>query len=331
MATTQTYQPPFTITSKILNLVSKISTEVAKLEILGSKIITPTLRKDYKIRTITGTLEIEGNTLGIEKVTALLEGKRVLGSAQEIAEVQGAIKVYDNLENFNYKKLDDLLLSHKMLMDKILTNAGSFRTKDVGVRGSEGVVHVAPPSGQIHNLMHELFSWLEETDIHPLIKSCVFHYEFEFIHPFSDGNGRIGRLWQSLILYNYKPIFSVMPVESVIKEHQEEYYQALEYSGSVGESTPFIEFMLEIILDTITESMQSDQVNSYVSDQVDKLLGVMSYEWLSSSEIMKKLELSHKPTFRKNYLNPALEHGLIEMYNPESPRSPKQKYRVIKK
>lgn len=328
MANAQTYQPPFVITSKILSLVSEISAEVARLEILEPKIITPTLRKNYKIRTITGTLEIEGNTLGIEKVTAILEGKRVLGSVREIAEVQGAIKVYDNLENFNYKKLDDLLKAHKMLMSEILTNAGNFRTKDVGVGGSEGVVHVAPPSGHVHNLMHDLFSWLQETDIHPLIQSCVFHYEFEFIHPFSDGNGRIGRLWQSIILHNYKKVFSAIPVESVIKEHQAEYYKALEDSGSAGESTPFIEFMLEIILNTIEESIQNDQVSDYVSDQVDKLLHVMGERCLSSSEIMEKLELSHKPTFRKNYLNPALENGLVEMQNPESPRSPKQKYRI---
>ena len=322
------YEPPFTITPKILNFVSEISAEVAKLEILEPKIITSTLRKNYKIRTITGTLEIEGNTLGIEKVTAIFEGKRVLGSVREIAEVQGAIKVYGNLANFNYQKLDDLLLAHKMLMSEILTNAGSFRTKDVGVGGSEGVVHVAPPSGQVHNLIVDLFSWLKITDIHPLIKSCVFHYEFEFIHPFSDGNGRIGRLWQSLILHNYKPVFSSIPVESVIKEHQQRYYDALEASGSAGESTSFIEFMLEIILTTIQDSINNDQVSDYVSDQVDKLLEVMHDQWLSSSEIMDKLALSHKLTFRKNYLNPALEHGLIEMRNPDSPRSPQQKYRV---
>ena len=327
---TRSYEPPFTITPKILDLVSEISAEVAKLEILEPQIITPILRKDYKIKTITGTLEIEWNTLGIEKVTAIVEGKRVLGSMREIAEVQGAIKVYDNLVNFDYKKLDDLLLAHKMLMDEILTNAGRFRTKDVGVGGSEGVVHIAPPSGQVHNLMHDLFSWLEITEIHPLIKSCVFHYEFEFIHPFSDGNGRIGRLWQSLILHAYKPVFSAIPVESVIKEYQKSYYDALEASGSVGESTPFIEFMLEIILQTIQNTLKTDQVDDYVSDQVEKLLQVMDEQWLSSSEIMRKLELSHKPTFRKNYLNPALEHGLVEMREPDSPRSPKQKYKLHK-
>ncbi len=328
MAKKQSYQPPFSITPKVLDLVSDISAEIAKLEMLEPKIITPTLRKNYKIQTIAGTLEIEGNTLGIEKVTAILEGKRVLGSMREIAEVQGAIKIYDNLEGFDYKKLDDLLLAHKMLMGEIIKDAGTFRTKDVGVGGSKGVVHIAPPSSQVQGLMHQLFKWLKDTDIHPLIQSCVFHYEFEFIHPFSDGNGRIGRFWQMLILHHYKPVFSSIPVESVIRSYQERYYKALEDSGAAGESTPFVEFMLEVILKTIKESIKSDQVSDYVSDQVKRLLEVMGNEWQSSSDIMKKLGLSHKPTFRKNYLNPALEKGVVEMQNPEHPRSPRQKYRI---
>ncbi len=322
-----TYTPPFTITSEILNLVSEISAEAAKLELLSPRIITPKLRKAYKIQTITGTLEIEGNRLGAEKVTALLEGKRVLGSVREIAEVQGAIRVYDALDTFDPHKLDDLLRAHKMLMGEILTDAGEFRSSNVGVGGSEGVVHVAPPFLEVPRLMHELFAWLQETDSHPLIASAVFHYEFEFIHPFSDGNGRIGRLWQTLILDRYKPVFSAIPVESVIREHQQAYYEALEASGSAGESTPFIAFMLKMLLETITDTLESDQVNDYVSDQVKKLLEVMGDEWLSSAEIMEKLGLSHRPTFRKNYLNPAIERGLIEMRTPESPRNPKQKYR----
>ena len=254
-----TYQPPFTITPKILDLVSQISESVTKLEFLEPKNVTPMLRKANKIKTITGTLEIEGNTLGIEKVTAILEGKRVLGSVREIAEVQGAIKVYDALENFEYRNLDDLLSAHQMLMGEILTKAGSFRTKNVGVGSNEGVVHVAPPSKQVPNLMVDLFEWLKESDIHPLIKSSVFHYEFEFIHPFIDGNGRIGRLWQSLILYNWKSIFSNIPVESVVKDAQEQYYAALEESGSLGESTPFIEFMLEAILLTCKKVLEESQ------------------------------------------------------------------------
>ncbi len=242
------YTPPFTITNKILNLVSQITECITKLEILEPKSISPTLRKVNKIKTITGTLEIEGNSLGIEKVTAILEGKKVLGTQKEIAEVKGTIKVYDELENFDYKNIDDILLAHKMLMGDILTKAGTFRVSDVGVGSSGGVVHVAPPSSQVPNLMYNLFGWLESSDIHPLIKSSVFHYEFEFIHPFIDGNGRIGRLWQSLILYEWKTIFTGIPVESVVRDAQEAYYEALEKSGSLGESTPFIEFMLEAIL-----------------------------------------------------------------------------------
>ena len=330
MSSKNAYEPPFTITPKIVDLVSRISEEVVRLEMQEPKIITPSLRKEYKIKTITATLEIEGNTLGVDKVTAILEGKRVLGSVKEIAEVQGAIKVYDNLEHFDYRNIDDLLAAHRMLMGEILTDAGKFRTKDVGVGGSEGVVHVAPPSGQVHTLMHKLFAWLRSSDIHPLIKSCVFHYEFEFIHPFTDGNGRVGRLWQSVILHHYKPIFSAIPIESVIKEHQRAYYDALETSGTEGESTPFIAFMLGVILDTIKRAITTDQVSDQVSDQVQKLMAVAGDGWLSSSEIMRKLGLSHKPTFRKNYLNPALDEGIIEMQNPESPRSPKQKYRQKK-
>jgi len=249
------YTPPFTITPTILNLVSNISEAIGKLELLAPTAITPKLRKANKIKTITGTLAIEGNTLGIEKVTAILEGKRVMGSMREIAEVNGAIKVYDNLENLDYKKLDDLLLAHMMLMGKILTNAGNFRTSNVGVGGKEGVVHVAPPYDRVPELMGNLFNWLATTDIHPLIKSSVFHYEFEFIHPFVDGNGRIGRLWQSLILYDWKPIFSAVPIESVIRERQQGYYDALEAAGSMGESTPFVEFMLQAILRSCEEEL----------------------------------------------------------------------------
>lgn len=251
------YTPPFNITPKVLDLVSLISEMVGKLEVLAPTAITPTLRKANKIKTITGTLAIEGNTLGIEKVTAILEGKRVMGSMREIAEVNGAIKVYDKLSTFDYKKLDDLLLSHKMLMEEILNNAGSFRSSNVGVGGEDGVVHVAPPHGHVSGLMQELFTWLSTSDIHPLIKSSVFHYEFEFIHPFVDGNGRIGRLWQSLILYEWKSIFSAIPIESVIKETQQEYYDALETSGTMGESTPFIEFMLEAILKACEDELEN--------------------------------------------------------------------------
>ena len=170
------YTPPFTITSKIVNLVSEITEIITKLQINESNAISPYLRKVNKIKTITGTLQIEGNTLTQEKVTAILEGKKVLGTEKEIAEVQGAIKVYDRLDSFDYTNIDDLLKAHKILMGKLLTNAGNFRVKDVGVGDKEGVVHIAPPSNQVQNLMYNLFNWLKSSDIHPLIKSSIFHY-----------------------------------------------------------------------------------------------------------------------------------------------------------
>ncbi len=323
------YKPPYTITPKILNLVVKISEDILKLEYSEKNIITPKLRKLNRIKTLAGTLEIEGNYLGEEKITAILNGKRVLGTMKEVAEVNGAIKAYEYLEKYKYNQLDDLLKAHKVLMDEILINAGNFRTSNVGVGGKDGVTHVAPPYDRVPQLMSELFDWLKNSDEHPLIKSSIFHYEFEFIHPFIDGNGRIGRLWQSVIVYNYKNVFNTIPTESIVRDYQEEYYQALEDSSSQGESTPFIEFMLNSILKAIEKVLLSDQVNNQVSDQVKQLLQRVNNDWLSSAEIMEKLSLKHKATFRKNYLNPALQSGLIEMREPNSPRSPKQKYRRV--
>ena len=325
------YTPPYTISNVILDLVGKISGIIAKYEVLEPKIVTPQLRKEYKIQTITGTLEIEGNTLGIEKVTAILEGKRVLGNVREIAEVKGAIQVYDNLNRFNPQKMSDLLLAHQMLMGDILTNAGAFRTKNVGVGGESGIVHIAPPHTQVNQLMVDLFNWLKSTDTHPFIQSCVFHYELEFIHPFIDGNGRIGRLWQTLILHQNNAVFSSLPVESVIREHQQAYYDALEQSGKAGDSTQFIEFMLGILHQSIDDAIITDQATDQVTDQVRKLIQVIGSGWISRGELMDKLALSHRPTFRDNYLNPAIELRLVELQYPDTPRNPKQKYRLRKK
>ncbi len=242
------YKPPFAITSKIISLVGKISEVVAKIELSEHRAIAPALRKVNRIKTITGTLEIEGNSLGIKKITSIINGKTVLGSAKELAEVRGAIKAYENLDEFDYKNIDDLLRAHKLLMGELLTDAGNLRAKDVGVGNNKEIVHIAPPAIRIPQLMDDLFDWLRSSDIHPLIKSSVFHYELEFIHPFTDGNGRVGRLWQTLILYRWKEIFSMMPVESVIRDTGEKYYKALEISNDIGKDTPFVEFMLEAIL-----------------------------------------------------------------------------------
>jgi len=268
------YKPPYTITSKMVNLIASISEELTRIEYNQKEIITPQLRKKNRVKTLAGTLEIEGNFLGEEKITAILEGKRVLGTYQEILEVEGAINAYKEFENYRFNSLDDLLKAHKILMSGILTTAGSFRSVNVGVGSSEGVAHVAPPHGVVADLMRDLFDWLKNSDEHPLIKSCVFHYEFEFIHPFSDGNGRIGRLWQSVILHNWREVFAVMPTESIVRDNQERYYQALEDAGSVGESTPFIEFMLEVILNTVLKvgNRVGNRVGNTLSDNQLKIL-----------------------------------------------------------
>lgn len=227
------YKPPYVITSKMLSLAAIIGEELTKLEYESDRIITPRLRKINRIKTIAGTLEIEGNFMGEEKITAILEGKRVLGTYTEILEVEGVINAYREFENYRHDDIKELLRAHKILMSGILKTAGSFRTVNVGVGGKEGVTHVAPQPYLVPKLMDNLFDWLKNSDEHPLIKSCVFHYEFEFIHPFSDGNGRIGRLWQSVILYNWKKVFNAVPTESIIRDNQERYYKALEVSGRV--------------------------------------------------------------------------------------------------
>jgi Fic family protein len=254
----------------MLTLATSIGEALTKIEFEANKIITPTLRKKNRIKTLVGTLEIEGNFLGVEKITAILDGKRVLGSYQEVLEVEGAINAYKEFEKYRYDDLDDLLKAHKILMKDILKNSGNFRTLNVGVGNKDGVSHVAPPFMVVPDLMQDLFAWLKDSDEHLLIKSCVFHYEFEFIHPFSDGNGRIGRLWQSVILYHWRKVFSAIPTESIIRDNQERYYEVLEESGSLGESTPFIEFMLEVILESIESSVNSS-VNSSVKTE-DKIL-----------------------------------------------------------
>jgi len=289
------YKPPYTITSKIVKLVSDISELVTDIKHIDKTYNTLMLRKKNRVRSITGTLQIEGNTFDEDKVTTIINGQTVLGTMREIEEVKGAIEAYDNMEKYSYKNEKDLLLAHKLLMKNLLNNAGTYRNSNVGVGGKEGVTHVAPPPNMVPQLMGEIFEWLKSTDEHFLIASCVFHYEFEFIHPFSDGNGRIGRLWQTVILKSFKDFFAYMPIESIVRNNQTKYYHALEESGSVGESTPFIEFMLEIIIkslkDYIKESKKSDQKNNQKSDQKIILL-IKKNNQITIRELCEKTKLS---------------------------------------
>jgi len=252
------YEPPFKITSKAINLISQISEKIGEINTLENTERTVQLRKKNRIRTIHSSLAIENNSLTIEQITAIIEGKRVLGPPNEIQEVKNAVQAYELLLNLNPYKQNDLLKAHQLMMNDLVKHSGKYRKGGVGIFDGKGVVHVAPPADRVPFLMNDLFDWLKSTDVHPLIKSCVFHYEFEFIHPFEDGNGRMGRLWQTVILTEWKPIFAWLPIETLIKENQKLYYKALGISDSNADSTEFIEFMLSIILKTIKEIITTE-------------------------------------------------------------------------
>lgn len=264
-----TYKPPFTISADILNLVADISQQVGRLDASALN-ASPQLRKQNRIKTITGTLAIEGNTLTEAQITAIVEGKPVLGSVRELAEVNGAIAAYEALPGYQPAALNDLLAAHGLMMADILVNAGEFRGKAVGIHKAGVVHHVAPPAHQVSGLMADLTQWLKQAKDHPLITSSVFHYEFEFIHPFSDGNGRMGRLWQTLILSKWHPLFLSLPLESVIKDNQQRYYQALEEADQQADSTPFVHFILSVIAQTLAQNVPVDvPVNAPVKPTTD--------------------------------------------------------------
>ncbi len=253
------YKPPFEITSKIIELISNISEKIGEINYLQNNPYHIKLRKENRIKTIHSSLAIENNSLSLKQITAIIEGKHVLGNPNEIKEVKNSIQAYDLLLSLNPYKEKDLLKAHKLMMQDLVDRNGRYRTDGVGIFDGEKVVHLAPSADRVLELMFDLFKWLKESDAHPLIKSCVFHYEFEFIHPFQDGNGRMGRLWQTVILKEWKEIFAWLPVETLIKEKQKEYYSVLGASDSEASSTKFIEFMLSLILNTIEEIIESEK------------------------------------------------------------------------
>lgn len=253
------YKPPFEITSKIIELISNISEKIGEINYLQDNPYHIQLRKENRIKTIHSSLAIENNSLSLKQITAIIDGKHVLGNPNEIKEVKNSIQAYDLLLSLNPYKEKDLLKAHKLMMQDLVDRNGKYRTDGVGIFDGEKVVHLAPPANRVPELMSDLFKWLKTSDVHPLIKSCVFHYEFEFIHPFQDGNGRMGRLWQTVILKEWKEIFAWLPVETLIKENQKEYYKVLGASDSAANSTKFIEFMLSLILNTIEEIISTEK------------------------------------------------------------------------
>ncbi|MEG2060133.1 MAG: Fic family protein [Lachnospiraceae bacterium] len=324
------YIPPYTISDKTVNLISAITEIITKITINDNMSNNPRLRRDNRIRTIHASLAIENNSLSLNQVTDIINGKRILGAPDEICEVKNAFEAYNKLLDLNPYSVKDMLLAHKVLMNELTKEAGTFRSGGVGVFAGQQLVHMAPPANQVPPLIKELVDWSKKAEVHPLIKSCVFHYEFEFIHPFADGNGRMGRMWQTLLLYKWKSLFGWLPIETLIRERQEEYYKVLEESDYSADSGKFVEFLLTTIYDALSEIVENEQVNGQVSEQVEKLLEVIDDKEYSTREMMELLGLKHRPSFRNNYLLPALELRYVEMTIPDKPNSSKQKYKKVK-
>lgn len=335
MKTSSNYQPPHTITPTIIRLISDISEQLGRLSVFESE-KSLRLRRINRISTIQGSLAIEGNTLSKEQITAILDGKRVMAPPREVQEARNAIDAYEQFTNWQPANEKHLLNAHQILMTGLLDDAGCYRSGDVGVMNGEQVAHMAPQADRVKKLMGDLFGWLKKTDQHPLIASSIFHYEFEFIHPFADGNGRLGRLWQTLILSQWNQLLAHIPVESMVHEHQSDYYQAINQSTRQTNSAPFIEFMLNMILDALvtnTSSSGTPQVTPHVSPQVKKLMKILAQhaQAMNRDELQHALGLKDRKSFRKRYLKPALDDGLIEMTIPDKPNSRLQQYVLTEK
>ncbi len=252
----KTYQPPFTLTHGLTKQVAEIAELIGQWKAANQNALVPELRRGNRIKTIQASLAVEQNTLSIEQVTAVIEGKTVLGQAREIQEVKNAFSAYEVMEDWQANKLEDLLTAHGILMQGLMNDAGVLRSGGTGIYQDKQLIHMAPPASQLPRLMENLLNWLTSTDAHPLIASAAFHYEFEFIHPFSDGNGRMGRLWQTLILSQWQPVLAYLPVETVIKQQQSEYYRLLGESDKLSDCTGFIAFLLKALRDSLQEAIQ---------------------------------------------------------------------------
>ncbi|CRI66132.1 Filamentation induced by cAMP protein Fic [Thiocapsa sp. KS1] len=325
---TKTYSPPLVITPSIVADVAEIAEHLGRSAVAAESAGALRLRRVNRIRTIHGSLAIEGNTLSEQQITAILEGKPVIAPPREIQEVRNALLAYEQFPSWNPASEEDLLVAHALLMRGLVEHPGAYRHGGVGVMSGDHVVHMAPPADRVAILMWDLFAWLDMAEVHPLIASCVFHYEFEFIHPFEDGNGRLGRLWQTLNLSRWNPLLADLAVESIIHTHQQDYYRALAESNAEGASTLFVEFMLGVIREALMSS--TEQGTEQAGEQVMNLLAGMGEGDYSAKALMALMGLLHRPTFLYDYLHPALTGGWLELTRPETPKSPKQGYRLTR-
>ena len=324
------YKPPFTITNEILSYVSSISEKIGRITATNNLEAKPHLRKNNKIKSIHSSLKIEASSLTLGQVRDVINGRAVLGEQKEIQEVKNAYAAYERLSQIDPYNIRHLKQFHGIMTKYLVEESGDFRSGEEGVFNGDQCIFMAPPAQFVPQLMEKLFFWMNAArkDVHPLILSSVFHYEFVFTHPFSDGNGRMARLWHTAILSKWKPIFEYIPIESQVEKFQDEYYEAIAKCHVAGESTIFIEFMLsqiDAILDEI--SVQISEENEHLSEEVKKLLEVMEYDIpYKSKALMEKLGLKSREGFRRNYLHPAIELNLIRMTIPDKPNSRNQRY-----
>lgn len=268
------YEPPFHMTEEITNLIVEIGEYAGSITTYESLHPNPVLRRENRIRSIHSSLAIEANSLSLDQVTDVIEGKRVLGPPQDIHEVKNAYEAYEQAMKLNPYSIRDLLKAHKIMMFGLVKEAGVFRSRNVGVYAGTQLIHAGTPANYVPELVNQLFEWLKKTKYNPLVKSCIFHYEFEFIHPFADGNGRTGRLWQTLILAKWKDFFAWLPVETLVHENQDAYYEAIQVSNNQGDSTVFVEFMLRMIRDALEELSENQKSETDVGVTVVRNVGI---------------------------------------------------------
>ena len=324
------YIPPYQITDKVLALVADISEKIGKITERTNLDSKPHLRKNNKIKSIHSSLKIEANSLSLDEVRDVINGRTVMGERKEIQEVKNAYAAYEEIGKFDVYNLNDFKRLHGVMTKYIVEESGCFRKGEEGVFNGDKCIFMAPPAKFVPEQMQNLFDWMQKSrdTVHPLILAAVFHYEFVFIHPFTDGNGRMARLWHTAILTQWKPIFEFIPIESQIEKFQDGYYNAIAQCHIDGTSTVFIEFILEQISAVLSEilSLAGDSTAN-LSEYVKKLLSVMEYDTpYTSNAILDLLKLKSKETLRKNYLNPALEEGLVKMTLPDKPNSRNQRY-----
>ena len=323
------YTPPFDITAEMLSLTSSISEKLGELHLRHNLDAKPHLRRSNRIRSIHSSLAIEANSLSLSEVRDVIAGHTVIGPGKEIREVRNAYAAYEALPDIDPYSIEDLKRIHGIMTEGLVKESGVFRSGDEGVFDGGRVIFVAPPPWNVPSLMQDLFTLMQGAkDLHPLILSSVFHYEFVFIHPFADGNGRMARLWQTAILMKWREIFQYLPIESRIEQDQAGYYKAIADCHRAGKSNVFVEFMLRQIDNALEDILgQASSEEGQLSEYVARLLEVMEYDVpYTANALMEKVGIRTRDSFRNNYLRPAIDLGLVRMTIPDKPQSRNQRY-----